>query len=231
MNTVLKHLNQRFSTVIIPLLSRISVVGVSVFLLWLFTCSALIGISLGYTSWFIPKTPLNLMLGFMLLIINLPIASKREVFVFGLAFLTGMIAEWIGVHTQWLFGEYSYGGNLGFKVYEVPIIIGIYWAVLVAVTSQIARVFSSHIIIVSFIGASLMVLLDFSMEQMSSTFDFWHFSSGIAGLENYVAWFFVGFILHLFTFRLMRKGGQIFSFHLYANQLLFFVVSFFLLRF
>jgi len=43
---------------------KINISVASILVIWLFVISALIGISLGFEDWFIPKTPLNLLIGF-----------------------------------------------------------------------------------------------------------------------------------------------------------------------
>lgn len=202
----------------------------SIFLLWLFTVSSLIGISLGYLDWFIPKTPINLMLGFLLVLINLPFESKYGKAVFVFFFLFGMVLEIFGVVTGDIFGTYFYGSNLGFKVLGVPLMIGIYWAVLTVVTSQLARAVFSNIIFVALFGASLMVGLDFMMEQLAHQFDFWHFTGNIAPFKNYLAWFLASFILHILAVKFIPKGGGRFSLHLYLNQVAFFAVAYLLIK-
>ncbi len=73
---------------------------------------------------------INLFLGFIVILL-----SERKnltgILVFSLiAFLIGYGSELIGVHTGALFGNYWYGANLGLKLMEVPLIIGINWGVL-----------------------------------------------------------------------------------------------------
>lgn len=199
---------------------------ISIFLLWLFTISSLIGIGLGHVDWFITKTPLNLMLGFLLVLINIPFGSKYGKLVFVMSFVFGMILEIIGVVRGDIFGDYYYGENLGFKVMGVPLMIGIYWAVLTTITSQMAKVLFDKIIYTALFGALLMVGLDFFIEQMAHVFDFWHFSGNIAPLQNYVAWFVAAFILHLFAYKYIPKGGGRFASHLFMNQVSFFVITY-----
>ena len=64
---------------------------------------------------------------------TLPIA------VFLIAFAIGFSAELIGVHSGMLFGNYSYGNNLGLKLAEVPLIIGINWGVLAVTSASITE--------------------------------------------------------------------------------------------
>jgi len=203
---------------------------ISIFILWLFTISSLIGIGLGHLDWFITKTPLNLMLGFLLILINIPFGKSLGKPIFIFTFLFGMLLEIVGVFRGDIFGEYFYGENLGFKVLGVPIMIGIYWAVLTTITYQISRVFFDKIVYVALMGASLMVGLDFLMEQMAHTFDFWHFAGDIAPFQNYLVWFIASFILQLLAYKFYPKGGSRFASHLYLNQVSFFLIAYMLLR-
>ena len=209
--------------------SSIKVEYLSIFVLWLFTISSLIGISFGYTEWFISKTPINLMLGFLLVLINLPFDKKYSKAAFLMFFLFGMTLEVVGVWRGDVFGIYHYGENLGTKLLGVPLIIGIYWAVLTVVTSQISRMFFNKWYVIAIIGASMMVGLDFFMEQMAHPFDYWHFPEGVAPFQNYIVWFLASFVLQLFAIRYFNNGGGRFSSHLFLSQLVFFQITYIIL--
>ena len=229
MSEVIKLINQKIIHSSTFRSFGVSYLALSIGTMWLFTISALIGMGLGFTDWFIPKTPLNLLIGLTLLFINIPLISGKSKFLFFFAFLVGMVVEIVGVASGEIFGIYDYGSNLGMKIMGVPLMIGIYWAVLVIVTSQIARSAFKNIITVSIAGSLLMVGLDFLMEQMASQFDFWHFENGIAGIKNYIAWFLVAFVLQVLSYRLVPKHDITFSLHLYLNQIAFFLVAYLLL--
>ncbi|MFK7936968.1 MAG: carotenoid biosynthesis protein [Saprospiraceae bacterium] len=195
----------------------------SVFTVWLFVLSALIGIALGYVSWFIPKTPLNLALGAALLIINFPTANIKFWFVWIFAFLTGMIVEILGVETGVIFGEYYYGDNLGAKFMGVPYLIGVYWAVLAFICAFIGKRLINSNLGGALLGAVLMVGLDFFMEQRASAFDFWHFKGNIVPIQNYITWYVVGFGLQYLVLTQVKVGDFRYSLHLYLSQLVFFI--------
>ena len=114
MPEVIKQINQRLNHLYIIKGLTVSRETLSVGIMWLFTCSALIGISLGYADWFIPKTPLNLLIGLVLLFINIPLNSNKSKGVFIVAFIVGMLVEIVGVKTGEIFGNYEYGKNLWF---------------------------------------------------------------------------------------------------------------------
>ncbi|MEM7107858.1 MAG: carotenoid biosynthesis protein [Bacteroidota bacterium] len=195
----------------------------SIGVIWLFQVSGIVGISLGYQDWFITKTPLNLIIAISLLVWNYPIKTIPKALVVASFFVAGMLAEWIGVHYDFLFGAYYYGNNLGVKLDGVPLIIGINWAVLTLITGTIAHRLSKRLTIKVIIGASLMVFLDFFLEVSAPEFDFWHWSAGHAPLRNFISWFFLAMALQWILQKTKTIGELTFSIHLYLAQLVFFI--------
>jgi len=197
-------------------------INISIFIVWLFHISAIIGITLGYQNWFVSKTPINLLVQASLLLYYFPVSSIKKWLIFGICFFAGMFVEAIGVQNSFLFGSYYYGENLGFKLFDVPLLIGINWAILVFITAAIAIRFSNNLLIKIIIGATLMVGLDFMMEGVAPIFDFWYFTEGHPPLRNFVTWFLVAAFLH-FVFQYFKLNGNFkFALHLYLAQLVFF---------
>ena len=142
----------------------------SIFLIWLFSISGIIGIqSEGYTDWFLSATPLNLLLSFLILIVNLNTFKKSYFIAFFIPFVLGFITEALGVNYGLIFGSYEYGNNLGYKVWGVPVIICINWALLTAITADIASFASRFVWMRAFIGSALMTGLDVIIEAVSYT--------------------------------------------------------------
>ena len=200
---------------------------IGVFLVWLFHLSGLIGIYLGYEDWFISKTPLNLFLSGLLFIWIYPLSGKKAWLLFLLCGLLGIAAEWIGVHTGWLFGDYTYGENLGPKIFEVPLLIGLNWALLTFITGNLSRLWLQNRKLQMLAGALLMLLLDFFMEAAAPHFDYWEFKGGIAPLWNYVCWFLLAFLLQGIFQKTEQAGNSRFSAQLLLAQLVFFIAMFF----
>jgi putative membrane protein len=95
---------------------------VAIVIIILFHLVGLIGFSIPSTRpLFLQIVPWHLLL--MLVVITLShknITSRFGLFVL-LMFFLGFIAEWIGVHKGWLFGNYSYGSTLGYKLFVIPL--------------------------------------------------------------------------------------------------------------
>ena len=200
--------------------SRKSEIGI--FLIYLFHLSAIIGISIGYENWFVSKTPMNLLLMFVLLIWIFPLDSTKKVLASMIFFISGMIVEWLGVNYGLLFGSYEYGASLGPKLGGVPILIGINWSILVLITGEISSKLQVSRWVRITVGAALMVLLDFFIELPAPIFDFWVFEGGTAPMSNYVAWFGIAWVLHFIFLQMKIRGHFRFSLHLYVCQFLFF---------
>lgn len=197
--------------------------------LWLFIGSALIGIMLGYADWFLPKTPLNLTVSLLIIMYCVSISRRAMVVLFAIM-LMGYLAEVAGVHSGVIFGQYYYGDNLGIKVFEVPLMIGVFWGILTMVTNQIARDWSPKRWLVALIGAGLMVWLDLLMEQLASDYDFWHFEGGLAGLQNYIAWFALAYGFQYLIYPYLTTKGRRVSIHLFLSQFAFFWVGYLIFR-
>lgn len=199
--------------------------NMAIFLVWLFHISALIGsLVFDQTSWFIPKTPLNLLMCFMLLVWIFPIRKKKEVLLFTALFLSGMLAEIIGVQTSLLFGEYTYGENLGPKVLGVPLIIGINWAVLTFITGAVTSRWITAPLFRVGTGTALMLFLDLLLEGIAPPFDFWEFSGGVAPLYNYICWGILALFMQTAFHLLKIKGHYGFSLNLFLAQASFFFI-------
>lgn len=195
----------------------------SIFLVWLFTISGIIGISSGHFDWFITKTPLNLLVLFGLLALNFPISTRKTLFVTILFFLAGFGIEWIGVHFGVPFGDYFYGENLGFKIDGIPLLIGINWVLLTLSTAASAQFLATNSLLRASIGALLMVALDFFIEPLAPTFDFWHWSLGHAPLQNFLGWFAMAWFLQWIYVKAEIKGSFRISIHIYLAQFVFFL--------
>lgn len=191
--------------------------------LWLFHISGIIGISLGFQDWFASRTALNLMIMFLVLIFFFPMNSIKKWILFILFGSLGIFAEYLGVTFGLFFGEYAYGENFGPKIFEVPILIGINWAMLTIICGAVANRVSENIFLKSLLGTFMMLFLDLFMEKIAPIFDFWEFSDGYAPIDNYIAWGIISFIFHLIFHFVKIKGEFLISINLYLVQLVFFV--------
>ncbi|MEM6644391.1 MAG: carotenoid biosynthesis protein [Bacteroidota bacterium] len=196
--------------------------NVAIAILWLFHLSGIIGMLLGYSEWFLSKTPLNLIICLMLLAWVGDLLSNRKAVLASIFFVSGMLVEWVGVKFAVPFGEYYYGESLGTKLDGVPFLIGGNWAMLVIITGCISSRISGNFLVKVLLGAGLMVLLDLFIEPNAANFDFWFWENETIPLSNYIAWFVISALLHCIYQKNMPKQNFRFCLHLYLAQLAFF---------
>ncbi|MGA9237665.1 carotenoid biosynthesis protein [Robiginitalea sp.] len=196
---------------------------IGIFLIWLLHISGLIGILSGQGAWFVPKTPLNLLLMALLFIWIFPLNTGRKIFLFVFICITGVSAEWIGVHTGWLFGSYHYGENLGPKLDGIPYLIGVNWALLSFCSGCVSRNLPLPPRARILFGALLLVILDFFMEGLAPLLDFWTFQGGVPTLWNYICWFVLAIVFLWGYEKLDIQGNRKFSLHILSAQFVFFM--------
>ena len=198
-------------------------ITISIGTVWLFHISAIIGSALGFTNWFIEKTPLNLLISLLLFVIVFPINTIKKGSILLLFFTVGMIVEWIGICYGYLFGDYVYGTNFGYKIDGVPILIGTYWALLPIMTKSITDYFRNQPKYGNILLATLlMVFLDFLMEQSAARFNFWEFSNNDPTFFNYICWAVIGLLFQTILHSTKITGNKQFCLHLYLAQCAFF---------
>ncbi|MBK8145875.1 MAG: carotenoid biosynthesis protein [Bacteroidetes bacterium] len=134
-----------------------SISSISIFVVWLFHVSGVIGIMCGAADWFVQLTPLNLAVCFAVILFNIKSMKPRDLGVLMIPFILGFFAEFLGVNYGYIFGNYRYGQNLGYQWRGVPLIIGINWVVLVYATAGISKQFTKNRILSSLLASFLMV--------------------------------------------------------------------------
>lgn len=157
-------------------------------------------------DFFAAFTPLNLLLsaGLVLLAASADEWSKIASF-FLISFSIGFAVEVLGTQTGFPFGEYAYLHNLGPKLIEVPLMIGVNWFLLAYSTALWARKWFFNKIIRMIVAAALMVSLDFFIEPLCADLGFWAWEGNTVPWKNYLAWFVVAFVIQLFFVKLNIK--------------------------
>nr|WP_294948621.1 carotenoid biosynthesis protein [uncultured Mucilaginibacter sp.] len=174
---------------------------------------------------FLQLVPWHILL--MLLVVMLAhrnFDNKFAAFI-ALIVIAGIVLEWIGVHKQWLFGNYAYGGSLGLKLFDIPLTIGINWFLLVyaaGVTMQRSRLKSMLPRVI--VGALLLVLLDLLIEPVAIRFDYWHWADNTIPFKNYYCWFLVSAAMLLVFEQFQFKKQSVAAPVLLATEFVFFGV-------
>lgn len=195
---------------------------VSIFIIWLFNISGILGILSSCSSWFLGYTFLNLLIYLVLIIWNLEHMSKQFLIAFSIPFFIGFFTEYLGVNYGLLFGTYSYGNNLGIKIWGVPLMICVNWSLLTMITADLSSLINKNIFVRSLIGGLLMMILDVIIEVSAPRFDFWEFENNNVPLKNYIAWFLIGSIAHYFYNKTLLKTNMKLSIHILVAITFFF---------
>ncbi len=190
--------------------------------LYIIHLSALIGVYLGYIQWFLSKTWAILFLIFLVQWDGLPKKSIKISWPIPVIFFIGFMAEWLGVKFSFLFGDYSYGANLGIKLDDVPIIMGINWVILSLATRGIIQRFFKLPVMKILVSSVLMVSLDVLLEPLAPQLDYWSFETMVAPLSNYMGWLIYSILMQSLLEFVQFKGHFNISVHILIIQLFFF---------
>ena len=190
--------------------------------------AGIIGLSIPSTQAFFQfLTPFHLLSSFIFLILTQDKRNSAYWQFVLLAVLLGYFIEVLGVKTQMIFGAYQYQTTLGFKIFEVPPMIGINWFLMVFCAGVlIDQTFKSYknIILKSTFGATILTIFDYIAEPVAIDQNMWTWTFGVPPLQNYIAWFIVAFVLLFAFFRLKFTKNNPLAIALFIFQLIFFGV-------
>jgi putative membrane protein len=174
---------------------------------------------------FIRLVPFALILGFAgVLLFHEAKWDLKTLTAFVLVYISGFVIESVGVNTGLIFGEYIYGGTLGFQIFETPLIIGMNWLFLVYVSSSLTERINSGKFNSFLFPPVLMVIYDLVLEQVAPDLCMWNWKNEVIPLQNYIAWFVVAFIFVL-VFRLFNiKTSNKIAPLIFILQFLFFLL-------
>ena len=208
----------------------------------LFHTIGILGIFFFDRDFILRTTPINLLLMFVLLVWTHREKNLSFWFFFIFVFLTGTAVEIIGVNTSALFGEYQYGKALGYQLYNVPLMIGINWFLIIyccgisihtLLTKAINRLAADtgktpaalKAISVIIDGATMAVFFDWVMEPIASKLNYWNWGgNGSIPFFNYLCWFLISvFLLALFHYSKFNKQNKL-AVNLLLIQLMFFLL-------
>ena len=208
----------------------------------LFHTIGIVGLLYFDKAFFLKSTPVNLLLMFVLLVWTQNEKNKYFFLFLTACFLVGIAVEIIGINTRILFGDYTYGNVLGYKVQNVPLIIGVNWFIIIycsgisihtllmkainrisADTGKNPMALKALSVIID--GATLAVFFDWLMEPVAVKLGYWTWNGdGSVPLYNYLCWFFVSILLlSVFHFVKFNKQNK-FAVNLLLIQLMFFLI-------
>jgi putative membrane protein len=173
---------------------------------------------------FIPMSIWSLILTFLILLQDH--FSFKNLTLFFLIALLGWIMEYVGVHYDVPFGIYEYGDGLGFKVSDIPLVIGLNW-VIVTVSSWLTVHWTFPrwgLIQKILMSALLMTVLDILIEPVAPHLDYWMFQLNWPPIQNYIAWFWLGVLFSWLMSRVQWKRDSSTGVTVWMCQFFFFLI-------
>lgn len=173
--------------------------------------AGMIGLNIPLTSQLFQwLTPFNLLASLGILLYFQKQWNRPFIIFCVIAFLTGYFIELAGVKTGVIFGQYQYETTLGFKVFDVPLMIGVNWLLLIYCVGSSLSALAQPVYIKVILGALIMMLLDVLVEPVAIRLNMWSWTTAVPPLQNYIAWFIVSaFLLTLFHVLKFRKYNPI----------------------
>ncbi|WP_207535395.1 carotenoid biosynthesis protein [Desertivirga arenae] len=168
--------------------------------------------------------PFHLLLMFVLIIISHKNQNRAFWTFVTVTYIAGFLIELAGVKTGYIFGDYNYGPTLGYKVYDIPLIIGVNWVLMVYSTGAIlANLKIKNRIILALFGAGILTIVDLLIEPVAVKFDYWSWANNEIPLHNSIGWFLFSFLMmsvfYMLQFEKNNRVGSI----LFIIQALFFL--------
>jgi len=219
LSTIQTLLNTRYRKITFTILSLMYLVG-------------FIGLMIPVTrEYFKFLSPFNLWISFILLLFFHQDFQLKFILFAIITFLIGFFIEVLGVHTGIIFGQYHYGKTLGIQLFDVPLVIGANWFILVYSSGHIIqKQFKGlspsfgHNVLLAIVAATLMVCLDVMIEPVAIRLDFWHWDLNKIPLQNYIGWFITSFGLQYYFISSKFLKNNALAPLLFCLQFIFFLL-------
>jgi len=169
-------------------------------------------------------TPIHLVLISIVLLFERSVLSKGFAIFFISAFIIGFGAEVFGVKSGLIFGYYEYTNILGFKILDVPVVIGLLWATTAYASNQIADKMFKGAVLKVIIAALLMVLFDYMIEPFAVSAELWRWNLSVIPNYNYLSWFVVGLLISIIYQNTVKSAFNNVSPYFLLVQVVFFLV-------
>lgn len=188
----------------------------------------LFGILSDYRSFFLPLSAFQLLVSFLLILFYYKAISVKMLIGFGIIYLSTFFIEMYGVHHDWLFGAYEYGENLGWKVIDTPLIIGVNWLMLVMASCSICvKIIPEKAVWLKVLAAAVMMVgLDYLIEPVANhrAIDFWAWEVSYIPVQNFISWFIVSLVMCSVYFYVGADQRNKTARYVFVYQVIFFLV-------
>lgn len=169
-------------------------------------------------------TPLTLFITTTVVIISLSKEKNTKLFYWLIIFyVITFLIEVAGVKTGLIFGEYVYGDTLGLKIFDVPLIIGINWVLVILGAIGAAKVLTKNDKVISLLAGAIAVAFDFVLEPVAIKYNYWNWENVSVPFQNYAAWFIISFFAAFIFLRLKINFETNIPQHYLFIQAVFFI--------
>lgn len=168
-------------------------------------------------------TPIFLLTIFIVIITQEKLDKNFLTFL-AVSYLFTFSLEVLGVKTGLVFGRYVYGENLGLKVFDVPLVIGLNWISLLLGSIGFVSKIKISIFLKSAIAGILMVLFDLVLEQVAPSLNYWFWQNHLIPMQNYMAWFIISALLSYYYFASELNKNLLIGRYNFIIQFIFFLI-------
>ncbi len=190
----------------------------------IFYTVGLIGLHTSSRNYFLALTPYNLLLSFGCLYLSFKDYSLKKHIDLVLIAALGFTIEWIGVHTSILFGHYRYGSVLGYKLDDIPLIIGLNWVLLTFTATAIVHKWQIPLVLKAIISGALMTGLDWIIEPVAIRSGFWYWENNSIPMYNYICWMVFATIFSYWVLKRKTMETNKVSVGLFVILVIFFAI-------
>jgi putative membrane protein len=197
------------------ILKKLNLNSSKIILLLLIHLIGFLGIHSDYRLFFLSLSPINLLVSAFIIFFNEKIPYRLYLSLYFIFY--GV--EWLGVYSGWPFGTYFYAETLGVKIFQIPLIIGVNWLLLLHTSQEVIAKFLESLplkifreaknakigvlgqfpkaLLKAFPVAALMLLIDYLIEPHAAELDYWHWFNDVIPMNNYLAWLLISFFCSL----------------------------------
>ncbi len=144
----------------------------------------------------------------------------------GVVLLT-FVAEVIGTKTGVIFGRYSYSNILGFRLMDVPLVIGFNWVTIILGAILVSVKFIKNIKYIPLVAAIITVLFDLLLEPVATKLFYWSWFNNVIPIKNFITWFVLSYVASDIFIRLEIKIKSDLPIYYLFAQVLFLLLLFF----
>lgn len=174
-------------------------------------------------AWYLYYTPYFLLLNLVMLLLYQRQWNRYAGFFGGIVLITAALVEGIAVYSNTLSGNYSFQTSLGYQIAGVPLIIPIYWLIIIGSTAILAaKVVPKSSVGRVLIGTSLTLILTITIQQVANNLNFWFLAP--EQLWQYIlVQGIVATLLHLLFVHWKVSSNNRIAGYVYGGLLIFFI--------